>query len=43
MSDLHQADFVMKDQTIREQAKELQEQRKISNIMSLFFCCIYLY
>ena len=36
MSDLHRANIVMKDQTISEQAKELQEQRKISNIVSFF-------
>ena len=37
MSDLYLAGIVMKDRTIREQAKELQEQRKILNIVSLFF------
>ena len=38
MSDLNQANIVMKDQTIREQAKELQEQRNILNILSSFLC-----
>ena len=37
MSNLHQVDIVMKDPTIGEQAKELQEQRKISNIVSFIF------
>ena len=37
ISDLHRADIVMKYRTIHEQAKELQEQRKISNIVSFFF------
>ena len=43
MSDLHRVGIFMKDRTIREQAKELQYQRKISNIMSFFFCYLYLY
>ena len=38
MSNLHRDNIAMKDQTIREQAKELQEQRKISNIVSFLFC-----
>ena len=37
MSDLHWADIVTKDRTICEQAKEMKEQRKISNIVSFFF------
>ena len=37
MSDLHWSDIVMKDRKVHEQAKELQEQRKISIIMSFFF------
>ena len=43
MSDLHTAYIVIKDQTIREQDKELQEQSKNSNIVSFFFCYLYLY
>ena len=38
ISDLRQAKIVMKDQTINEQAKEMQAQREISNITSFFFC-----
>ena len=37
MFNLHQVDIVMKDWTICEQAKEMKEQRKISNIVSFFF------
>ena len=43
MSGLHQSDIVMKDLTICEQAKELQDQSNISNIVSFFFCHLYLY
>ena len=43
MTDLHRSDIVMTDRTIREQSKELQEQRKISNIMSFFFFNLDLY
>ena len=43
MSDLHRAGIVMKDQTISEQAKELQEQKKISNIVILFYFNLYFY
>ena len=37
MSNLHWAKIDIKDQTIHEQAKELQGQRNISNIASFFF------
>ena len=43
ISDLHRADIVMKYRTIHKQDKELQEQRKISNIVSFFFFNYYLY
>ena len=42
LSDLHWDNIVMNHQTICEHAKELQEERKISNIVS-FFLYLYLY
>ena len=43
MSDLNRSYIVMKYQKIREQAKKMQEQRKILNIVSFFFWYLNLY